>query len=95
MLSSAAVNTSPQTDYSMILNISNLNLSQDQGIETLYARLKTNVKKVCSVKQTDVIGSRITSATVERYQRKFSVASLERAVQAINLEKRTNLHNQS
>lgn len=50
MMANAAIDNRPESTQSMTLNVSDLDLTQDEGIETLYARLKSNVDKVCVLK---------------------------------------------
>ena len=95
MMASAAIDSRPESAQSMTLNVSDLDLTQDEGIETLYARLKSNVDKVCGVKHTHITGSRISSSKIERHFKKCTADSLNRAVQSINIEKLNNLHQQS
>ena len=95
MMANAAIDNRPESTQSMTLNVSDLDLTQDEGIETLYARLKSNVDKVCGVKNTHITGSRISSSKIKRHHKKCSTESLDRAVKSIDLEGLTDLHQRS
>jgi UrcA family protein len=74
------------------VSVSDLDLSQKEGVATLYNRLKKGAKDVCGEKHTQVTGSRIASSKIKRQHRKCTVLALDKAVQSINNEMLTDWH---
>ena len=88
----AAVSKDKAQDNSMTITISDLDLSKEAGIESLYQRLKINVSKVCGEKDTHVTGSRIASSKIKKRHKKCSIEAMDRVVKSIDNEKLTKLH---
>jgi UrcA family protein len=97
ILSVPAVATAVATKHgaqteTMKITVSDLDLSQEDGILTLYQRLKTSAGKVCGVKDSHVTGSRIASFKIKRQHKKCSAEALNNAVQSFNNKMLTDLH---
>lgn len=92
----SAVPAKHQThDQSMKVTISDLDLSKEEGIVTLYERLKHGANKVCGKYDTQVTGSRIQSLNIKKQYEKCSSDALNKAVRIINNKKLTDLHRKS
>ena len=88
-----AVTTKHRTQTeTMKVTVSDLDLSQEDGVLTLYQRIKTSAGKVCGVKDSHVTGSRIASLKIKRQYKKCSAEALDQAVQSINNKMLTDLH---
>ena len=74
------------------VSISDLDLSQKEGVATLYSRLTKGAKDVCGEKHTQVTGSRIASSKIKRQHRKCTALAIEQAVESINNEMLTVWH---
>ncbi|MFT7459772.1 MAG: UrcA family protein [Planctomycetota bacterium] len=88
----AVVNKDKAEVESMKITFPDLDLSQDEGVVTLYQRLKSNVGKVCGEKDTHVIGSRIAASKIKKEYKKCTALALNNAVKSIDNEKLTKLH---
>ena len=76
------------------VSVSDLNLSNEKGIETLYQRLTIAASKVCGSKDFSRTGYRIESwKSKKQYEACFTEA-LNSGVQRINNERLTALHAQ-
>ena len=91
----AAVSNDKAQAESITITISDLDLSHDAGIVTLYQRLKDNVSKVCGEKDTHVTGSRVASSKIKKRHKKCSIEAMDRVVKSIGNEKLTKLHSRS
>jgi len=91
-VSTAAINTYGTHSESLTVNVSDLDLSQEKGIETLYQRLKTNAVKVCGIQETHITGSRIASSKIKRHHKKCTRDALGRVVDSIGDERLIRLH---
>lgn len=89
---SAAVERNGVRTDSMKIIVADLDLSQKDGVETLYYRLKKGANDVCGVKYTQVTGSRIASSKIKQQHRKCYAKTLNNAVQSINNKMLTDLH---
>ena len=91
-LTSAAVERNGIQTDAMKITVSDLDLSQREGVETLYNRLKKGANNVCGVKHTLVTGSRIASSKIRQQHRKCYAKALNNAVKNINNKILTDLH---
>ena len=76
----------------MNVPVADLDLSREEGVFTLYKRLKNSASKVCGEKEAHVTGSRIGSLKVKRQYKTCYAEALNSAVQSINNERLTDLH---
>ncbi len=91
-VSIAGVNKGKEQVETISISISDLDLSQKEGIVTLYERLKSSAGKVCGAKDGHVTGSRIASLKIKRQYKKCYARALNGAVQGINNKSLTELH---
>jgi UrcA family protein len=91
-LTSAAVQRNGIRTDAMKITVSDLDLSQREGVETLYSRLKKGANNVCGVKHVQVTGSRIASSKIKQQHRKCYAKALNNAVKNINNKMLTDLH---
>ncbi len=91
-ISNATVNDSNRVSESTTLKISDLDLSQEKGVSTLYERLKSTANKVCGSKDTHVIGSRVESNKFRRDYKRCYARALNGAVNSINNARLTKMH---
>ena len=91
-LTSAAVERNGIRTDAMKITISDLDLSQREGVQTLYNRLKKGANNVCGVKHSQVTGSRIASSKIKQQHRKCYAKALNNAVKNINNKILTDLH---
>jgi UrcA family protein len=91
-LASAAVEKNGIRTDSMKITVSDLDLSQREGVETLYSRLQKGADNVCGVKYTQVTGSRVASSKIKQQHRKCYAQALNNAVKNINNKMLTDLH---
>ena len=92
VVATAVVNKNTTQNETMKITVSDLDLSREEGILTLYQRLKDGVSKICGAEETIVTGSRIKSLQVEKHFKKCTSAALNKAVKNINNKMLTNLH---
>lgn len=86
-------NTDLQTRNTSIA-VSDLNLSRQEGIETLYQRLKQAAGNVCGPETSHGVGPRIVPLSVKKQYRECVDKALDEAVRSINNESLTKLHRQ-
>ena len=91
-IANAAVERNGIRTDAMKITVSDLDLSQREGVETLYGRLKKGANNVCGVKHTQVTGSRIGSSKIKQQHRKCYAKALNNAVKNINNKMLTDLH---
>ncbi|NKB37687.1 MAG: UrcA family protein [Gammaproteobacteria bacterium] len=91
-ISNATVNDNNKVSESTTLKISDLDLSQEKGIATLYERLKSSANKVCGDKDIHVIGSRVESNKFRRAYKRCYARALNGAVNSINNARLTEMH---
>jgi UrcA family protein len=95
ILSLPAVTTAVVTqNQTRTVSVSDLNLSNEKGIETLYQRLTISASKVCGPKESYGTGHRIESRKSRNQFETCSTEALNSAVQSINNEQLTALHAQ-
>ncbi len=87
----AATDMETQVD-SLNVGISDINLEQKEGVETLYVRLKKAARKICGDKYTHVTGSRTDAFKIKRQHKKCMSEALASAVNKINNPNLTALH---
>jgi UrcA family protein len=80
-----------RTDVTKI-TASDLDLSQQEGVTTLYNRLKKGANDVCGVKHTQVTGSRVEASKIKRQHKKCYAKALDNAVQNIDNSMLTDMH---
>ncbi len=88
----AGVNNGKERVETMSISISDLDLTQKEGIATLYKRLKSSAGKVCGAKDGHITGSRIASLKIKKQYKKCYARALNGAVQGINNKILTELH---
>jgi UrcA family protein len=91
-LSNANVNDRNEVSESTTLKISDLDLSQEKGVATLYERLKNTANKVCGSKDSHVIGSRVESNKFRRAYKRCYAKALNGAVRSVNNARLTEMH---
>ncbi len=91
-VATAAASKHKTQTQTMTVTVSDLDLSQEDGILTLYQRIKTSAGKVCGVKDSHVTGSRVASLKIKRQYKKCSTKALDQAVQSFNNKMLTDLH---
>lgn len=91
-LSNAAVNSNNTQTETMKITVSDLDLSQHQGVVTLYNRLKNSAGKVCGSRGDHVTGSRIASSKIKRQFKRCYARALNGAVQSIANDRLTDFH---
>ncbi len=92
LLASAVTSDRGIQTGAMKIVTSDLDLSREEGISTLYNRLQKGASDVCGVRDTQVTGSRIASLKIKRQHRKCSTEALNNAVQSINNEMLSEFH---
>ena len=91
-VSNAAVNPNQIETESATLKISDLDLSQEKGIVTLYERLKSTADMVCGSKDNEFTGSRVEANKYRRDYKRCYARALNGAVNSIKNEKLTEFH---
>ncbi len=91
-LTTAAIGKDKTEVKSMKITFSDLDLSREEGIETLYQRLKSGASKVCGTKNTHVTGSRVESSKTKNGFKRCYAKALNSAVQSINNTRLTDIH---
>lgn len=92
-ISNASVNDNKSVNESATLKISDLDLSQEKGVATLYERLKSTANKVCGSKDAHVTGSRVESSKFRRDYKRCYARALNGAVNSVNNARLTEMHN--
>ncbi len=99
MLCTPALATAVVTQHNMqietrTVSASDLNLSHEKGVVTLYQRLIKAASKVCGAKDSYRAGSRIESRKIKQQYKTCSTEALNSAVQSVNNEQLTAMHTQ-
>ncbi len=91
-VTTAAVNNDKVQTESMRIEFSDLDLSREEGIKTLYQRLKSSANKVCGTKDVHVTGSRIAASKIKRQFKRCYAKALNGAVQTVNNKGLSDFH---
>ena len=77
-----------------VVSIANVDLSRDDAVVALYQELRNAAVRVCG-KDDHGIGARIVARKLQRQAEACVTAALDNAVQQINNQRLTSLHNQA